>query len=243
MTTFVLVAGSYHGGWCWSEVAALLRAGGHDVHAPTLTGLGDRAHLHGPQVRLATHVEDLARLVHYEDLHDVVIVAHSYGGVPAGGVVDRMPERFSHAVYFDALIPRDGAATVDLLPAPFGAYFTDRAGADGRIPLAPDSVLRWGLDGHPLLSWVQERLTDQPTATFTDPLPMRAAVEEAGPLPVYVYATVKPTVDLFTGHAEHARTTPGWIYREIDAPHDYMITHPEQTAGLLDSLARERRSG
>lgn len=119
--------------------------------------------------------------MHYEDLHDVTIVSHSYGGVVAAGAVDRMPGRFARAVYFDALVPRDGASVVDLLPDEYQPYFISRITADGRIPLADDSLMRWGLDSDEDLAWVRPRLTDQPAATFTDKLALSRPVESAGP--------------------------------------------------------------
>jgi pimeloyl-ACP methyl ester carboxylesterase len=132
MTIYLLIAGSYHGGWCWSRVARLLRESGHDVHTPTLTGLGERAHLPRPDIGLETYINDIVQVMNYMDLHDVTIVSHSYGGVVAGGAVDRMPGRFARAVYFDALVPRDGASVVDLLPDEYQPYFTTRITADGR---------------------------------------------------------------------------------------------------------------
>jgi len=124
MSTYLLIAGSYHGGWCWSRVGRLLREAGHDVYTPTLTGLGERAHLFHHDVGLETHVNDIVQIINHEDLHDVTIVPHSYGGVVAGGAVDRMPSRFARAVYFDALVPRDGASLIDLLPEEFGPHFS-----------------------------------------------------------------------------------------------------------------------
>jgi len=233
MTNYLLIAGSYHGGWCWSRVARLLREAGHEVHTPTLTGLGERAHLLRPDIGLETHITDIVQVMNYEDLHDVTIVSHSYGGVVAGGAVDRMPGRFARAVYFDALVPRDGASVIDLLPDEYGPYFTSRITADGRIPLADDSLRRWGLDSDEDLAWVRPRLTDQPAATFTDKLALSRPVESAGPAPIYIYATVKPTADLIQSAARHARSTAVWDYQEIDAPHDYMITHPLRTAEML----------
>src|SRR5438128_128006 len=104
MATFVLVHGAWHGGWCWKRVTPLLRAAGHEVYATTLTGLGERVHLASPNVGLALHVQDVVGVLEYEDLRDVILVGHSYGGIVISGVADRVPERLRHLVYLDALV-------------------------------------------------------------------------------------------------------------------------------------------
>src|SRR5437763_6310667 len=102
MATYVLVHGAWHGGWCWQRVTPLLRAAGHEVYTPTLTGLGERAHLGTPDVGLATHVEDIVTMLEYEDLTDVVLVGHSYAGMVITGVAHAVPSRLTHLVYLDA---------------------------------------------------------------------------------------------------------------------------------------------
>jgi pimeloyl-ACP methyl ester carboxylesterase len=116
MTTFVLVHPAWFGGWCWRKVAPILRAHGHEVFTPTLTGLGERAHLASGEVGLDTHVEDIASVVEYEDLHEIILVGNSSGGVVITGVADRMPERIAHVVYVDAFVPQDGQSMLDNRP-------------------------------------------------------------------------------------------------------------------------------
>src|SRR5688572_718991 len=108
MATFILVHGSWHGGWCWRLVTPLLRAAGHDVYTPTLTGLGERAHLVNSGVTLETHIEDVVNLLFYEDLSDVALVGHSYAGVVVSGVAARVPERLACVLYLDAYLPPEG---------------------------------------------------------------------------------------------------------------------------------------
>ena len=115
MATFVLVHPAWFGGWCWKKVSPLLHARGHAVHTP-LTGLGERVHLARPEVGLDTHVDDVVNLLTYEDLHDVVLVGTSSGGVVITGVVDRVPERIGHLVYLDAFVPEDGQSMLDIIP-------------------------------------------------------------------------------------------------------------------------------
>src|ERR687889_2155513 len=107
MTTFVLVHGSCHGGWCWKKVTPLLRKYGHDVYFPTLTGLGERDHLLSKDIDLYTHIHDITQVLEYEDLNEVILVGHSYGGLVIGGVAEVIPERIKHLVYLNAYIPQD----------------------------------------------------------------------------------------------------------------------------------------
>jgi len=116
LSTFVLVHGAWHGGWCWDRVTPHLRAAGHEVHTPTLTGLSERAHLLSPMVGLDTHIEDVVRLIDTLGLSDVILVGHSYGGMVITGAAARVPERIAHVVYLDAFLPRAGEAAWDLLP-------------------------------------------------------------------------------------------------------------------------------
>jgi pimeloyl-ACP methyl ester carboxylesterase len=113
MATFVLVHGAWHGGWCYQAVARKLRAAGHEVHTPTLTGLGERRHLIGPGVDLDTHIQDVLNVVRYEDLTGFVLCGHSYGGMVVSGVADAIPGQISALVYLDAYVPKDGESIWD----------------------------------------------------------------------------------------------------------------------------------
>ena len=140
MATFVLLHGAFGGGWQWREVVALLRARGHNVYAPSLTGFGERVHLATPETGLETHVQDIVNLHEYEDLQQVVLACQSYGGMVVTGVADRAPERLAHLVYLNALVPEDGQAAFDLLPPAMRQHFTDAAQTSGeswRIPVPP----------------------------------------------------------------------------------------------------------
>ena len=116
MSTFVLVHPAWFGGWCWARLAPLLVANGHDVRTPTLTGLGERAHLARPEIGLETHVQDVVNVFEYEDLRDVILVGNSSAGVVITGVADRVPERIANVVYLDAFIPEDGQSMLDMIP-------------------------------------------------------------------------------------------------------------------------------
>src|ERR1700751_2852840 len=116
MAIFVLVHGAWFGGWCWQKVIPFLEAAGHEVHAPTCTGLAERAPELSPEVGLDTHIHDIVGLVEEKNLHGVILVGHSYGGMVITGVVDQVPQRIAHLVYLDAFVPRDGESIVASLP-------------------------------------------------------------------------------------------------------------------------------
>ena len=125
--TYVLAHGSWHGGWCWRPVAERLAAAGHRVYAPSYTGMGDRAHLLSRSITIDTFVEDLVQVIQTEELNDVILVGHSFGGIPITGVADRIPERLAHLVYFDAIVLQSGQNAFSVYP---------QADADARIAAA-----------------------------------------------------------------------------------------------------------
>lgn len=231
MTTFVLVHGGWHGGWCWRQVAPSLLAGGHDVHCPTLTGLGDRTHLGRPDTGLATHVDDIAAVLELDDLRDVVLVGHSSGGAVITGVAQRCAERLRELVYLDAFVPSPGQSIMDLLRPERREHLLRLVDGKGRIVLDRDAAMDgWGVTGDADRSWVRPRLRPHPVGALADALPPE-------PLPDlprrYVHCTVKPSGDSFSGFADAARTDPSWRLDVLDAGHDAMVTEPAAVAALL----------
>ncbi len=116
MATYVLVHGAWHGSWCWKRVRKALQAAGHDVFTPTLTGVGERSHLNSPGVNLSTHIADVANLIRWEELSDVILCGHSYGGCVISGAADSVSDRIRAVVYLDAFVLEDREALIDLLP-------------------------------------------------------------------------------------------------------------------------------
>ena len=146
MATFVLVHGAWHGSWCWKRVRKALQAQGHDVFTPTLTGVGERSHLLSPQVNLETHILDVENLLRWEDLSDVILCGHSYGGCVVGGVADRVPERIRSLVYLDAFVLESGESLTHHLPEPARKQMRDDAQADRlaqtlEVPPAPPKLI------------------------------------------------------------------------------------------------------
>ena len=169
MATFVLVHGGWAGGWQWREVASLLRAAGHEVFTPTLTGLGERVHLASPDVGLDTHIQDILMVLAYEELRDVILVGYSYSGMVITGVAERAPERLAHLVYLDAYVPRDGESLLDMLGPDAAAFIEQAAQAHGdgwRIPHDPPDAPR--RTPHPLK-------TGQQPVSLTNPARGRLA--------------------------------------------------------------------
>jgi pimeloyl-ACP methyl ester carboxylesterase len=155
MATFVLIHGSFHGGWCWQKVERLLRQSGHEVYTPTLTGLGERSHLATRQTGLEVHIQDILNAIKYEDLHETVLVGHSYAGLVMAGVAEVVPERLSRLIHLDAFIAHDGKSAFDLMPG-MGPAWTQMAGSYGdgwRVP--PMSPEELGITNPAEAAWAQ----------------------------------------------------------------------------------------
>jgi pimeloyl-ACP methyl ester carboxylesterase len=244
MATYVLVHGAFGGGWEWTPVARQLRALGHQVFTPTLTGTGERAHLGSAQVvGLSTHVQDVAGLIEFEDLHDVILCGVGYGGVPITSAADRMATRIGLLVYIDGLVPYDGESTLDLLPEDFAGYVRanlDEFGESWRVPTLVDPLppSGWQFEGQRAAH--AARLREQPVMTLAEPIYLTSALEYVPR--AYIRCTLRPDF------AEPLETDPvrlmawrakanGWEYRELAAHHDPHLTEPVSTATELSLLA------
>src|SRR5437660_2867783 len=171
MATFVLVHGAWHGGWCWQKVIPFLEAAGHEVYAPSLTGLAERASELSPDVGLDTHIQDLVGLLSEKNLHGVILVGHSYGGMVITGVVDRVPERIAHLVYLDTFVPRDGESMANV--SWIVSWILRKQVRDGWRVDPPGT---FGVTQEPDLSWVRSKVTPQSMKTFEQPLRLKNPV-------------------------------------------------------------------
>lgn len=235
MSTFVLVHGGGHGGWCWKPVARILRAAGHEVHAPTLSGLADRSHVLHPELGLNTHIADIAGLLFFEDLSDVILVGHSYGGMVITGAADRAIERIGRLVYLDGAIPLDGEALLDVSPGL--AAFRDVRLVDGvELGLWPDSAAAeiYGITDPGLTDWVMPRLAPHPWRTVEQKLVL-SHPEKIAALPRAIINCVL-SLSRRPGDIRH-RWAQGDYVREIDTGHDLMLTEPAETARMLLEIA------
>ncbi len=237
MAVFVLVHGGGHGGWCYQSVARLLRAQGHEVYHPTLSGLADRAHLLATNTGLDMHITDIASLLEYEDLTEVILAGHSYGGMVVTGAADRSLGRVSQLVYLDAAIPVQGEALVDVSPGLLALAPRNRRVDGVELCLWPDDpAVRslYGLEDGPLTHWAMQRLTPHPWKTFTDPLHLDhpQAVAE---LPRTV-VNCTHTLTVRPDETRHRWLNADRVW-EIDTGHDLMLTEPEQVAAMLARLS------
>lgn len=231
MATLVIAHGAWGGGWSWSLVRPLLRAAGHDVFTPTYTGLGERAHLASPEIDLTTHIRDIMGVLEYEDLREVILVGHSYGGMVVTGVAGRMPERISHLVYLDAFVPEDGESLMDLLSPAEAARFQARADLEGDGWRVPPAFQR-----SPAMPGPDRRLP-HPLASFRQPVTLGSSSLASLPRS-YIFCN-NPALGAFDRFAERARTTTGWRYVEMATGHNPQYTTPHELTDILLMIVSE----
>jgi pimeloyl-ACP methyl ester carboxylesterase len=237
MATYVLVHGGAHGGWCYQRVARRLRAAGHEVYTPTMTGVGERSHLLSADVDLDLHIRDVTAVLHYEDLRDVILVGHSYGGMVITGVADRAADRVGRLVYLDAANPVNHQSLVDVAGPVIEATRPHGKVVDGvelvLLP-TPDAGLLYGVTDPADLAWMAERLTGHPWKCFEQPLDLRNeaalwAIPQYHIVCTSTLATRDPQL-MATARAE------GRLW-DIDTGHDLMLTEPEAVTDALLKVA------
>jgi pimeloyl-ACP methyl ester carboxylesterase len=229
MTDFVLIHGAWHGSWCWARVRRLLAEEGHRVFTPTLTGLGERSHLLSRDVGLDTHIADVANLMIWEELRDVVLVGHSYGGAIVRHVADKLRDRIRALVYLDAFVPENGKSLFDY-QADNGKTQRDLAVAHGegwKVPPIPASVFAVNATD---AGWVDRQCTMHPLSTFEAPARISGACDEV-PNIGYIVArgfSNGPFDQFYIKAGER-----GWWREELACGHDVMLDMPDQLAALL----------
>ena len=231
--TYVLVHGAWHGGWCWRAVADALRAKGHRVFTPTQTGLGERKHLLSRELTLDTFVDDLTNLIEMEELQEIILVGHSFGGSPISGVADRLPDRIGHLVYLDAVVLEDGQSPFSVLPPEVVAGRRKLVAEQGlgiAIPAPP--VTAFGIpEDHPQASWVRRHLTPHPVGTYESALWLAHPVGNGRPR-TYIHCT-NPVYEPLEASRQWVRRQQGWSWQEIATAHDAMVTAPTDLARML----------
>lgn len=234
VATFLICHGAWAAGWAWKKMRPLLRAAGHDVFTPTYTGLGERVEQAAPHVDLETHIRDILSVLHYEDLRDVILIGHSYGGMVATGVADRASSRIAQLIYVDAFVPHTDECLYDLLPEQMKAQRQSAAEAAGDGWLVPPSPIPPDTSADDV-AWLIERRRHQPVRTFTQ----RIALEHEAPLVDRAYIYCKRTMpdDRFGKFAKRAKLE-GWRYFEIDASHSPNVTAPQDLAALFQEALR-----
>ena len=239
MATYVLVHGGAHGGWCYQRIKPILQAAGHEVYAPTMTGLGERSHLLSPTIDLETHITDIAAVLQYEDLHDVILVGHSYGGMVITGVADRAADRVGRLVYLDAANPVNGQSLVDVAGPVIEATRPLGRVVDGvelvLLP-SPQAGTFYGVTDPGDLAWMAARLAGHPWKSFEQRLEL---ANEAALWAIPQYHIVC-TSTLATRDPElmNKARNEGRLW-SIDTGHDLMITEPQLVADALLAVAAD----
>jgi pimeloyl-ACP methyl ester carboxylesterase len=237
VATYVLVHGGGHGGWCYQKVKHRLEAAGHEVFAPSLTGLAERSHLLSPNIDLDTHITDVVNLLHYWDLRDVVLVGHSYGGMVITGVADRATGRVGKVVYLDAANPRNGQSLLDVagpiieMTRPIGAIVD---GVELVLLPTPDAGMFYGVSDVDDLAWMADRLTGHPWMCFEQKLVLTNE-EALWALPQFHIVCESTVATRAPALMDKARAE-GRLW-QIDTGHDLMITEPDFVAEALVEIA------
>jgi pimeloyl-ACP methyl ester carboxylesterase len=232
--TFLVCHGAWSAGWAWKKMHPLMAAAGHRLVTPTYTGLGERAHLANPSIDLETHIQDVLNVIRYEDLRDIVLIGHSYGGMVATGVADRARDRIAQLIYLDAFVPEDGQSLWDLdQPGQQHVQEITKSGDGWRVPPSPIPPDTSAAD----VEWLAARRVDMPIKCFAMKLKL-----SGGQLTLpcsYIYATRITPADTFGPFAGRAKSEPGWRYYEIDASHAPNVTAPEALMALLEKIVAE----
>ena len=235
MAVYVLVHGAWGGAHGFRKVRAPLRAAGHEVFTPSLTGIGERVHLTSPQVCLTTHITDVVNTVLYEDLRDIVLLGFSYGGFVVTGALEHIGDRVRHLVYLDAFVPGDGDSVTSIGGAAGRAVIG--LGRDWLVAPQPREF-----DDPAEAAWSGERRTPHPVGCFTEPVRLARPLEEFPFTRTYIKATGEPRAGVagsggpFWAAADRAKASPAWRYREIVTNHMIASNRPEELAGLLLEL-------
>jgi pimeloyl-ACP methyl ester carboxylesterase len=231
--TFLLCHGAWGGGWSWKKMHPLMQAAGHRLLAPNYTGLGDRIHLANPEVSLETHITDIVNVIKYEDLDDIVLLGHSYGGMVATGIADRASELINQVIYLDAFVPGDGQSLFDFLPDSERKRMRDGAASgDGwRIPPNPTPPDTPPED----VEWLNARRAHMPIKCFNTKLKLTHG--ETSLPRSYIYCSRKQAgADPFAQFAKRLKDESAWRYFEIDASHSPNVTAPKELMALLGKI-------
>jgi pimeloyl-ACP methyl ester carboxylesterase len=231
--TFVLVHGAWHGGWCWGKVAATLRSRGHTVVTPTQTGLGERSHLLSKSISMDMFVEDIVNVLKFEDLKDVILVGHSFGGPPITGTADRVPERIKQLVYLDAAMLQGGQSVFSLLPPELVEARKKLAEqTSGGLSIPPPPAASFGLSDPAQQAWLTAKLTPHPLGTYATPLTLKNKFGNG--LPMTYISCTEPAYPPLNASKEWTKKN-GIKMVEIKTGHDAMVTMPDKLADMLDA--------
>ena len=232
--TFALVHGAWHGAWCWRRVIAILRSAGHAVFAPTLTGFGERVHLTRADLTIEDFATDIVNVIAAEELSDVILVGHSFGGNPVSAVADRVPERLKHLVYIDTLLLKNGESGFSRLDPAIVAQRIELAEkTSGGLTIPPPSPDAFGVSDPTDAQWLRRQLTPLPLNCYRVPIHLKHPLGN-GVRKTYIACT-NPIYEPAAPTHEWVKSQADWRYLELATGHDAMITSPE---GLSEMLIR-----
>jgi pimeloyl-ACP methyl ester carboxylesterase len=239
MFLFILVHGAYHGGWCWRKTLDIFYEQSVEALAPTLTGLGEKSHLLTDNIGLSTHVADIVQIFKFEDLHDVVLVGHSYAGMVISGVAEIIPERIAHLVYLDALVPLDGQTVFDILPGTESRVKEIILAGQKIKVITPPDPQAFGVNNPDDIAWMANRLTPMPYKCYAEPIKINNIATENIPK-TYLICDIQMRGELQQSHeSAFARAKEaGWANKRLVGSHDIMVTHPRELANNLLEIPR-----
>jgi pimeloyl-ACP methyl ester carboxylesterase len=232
VATIVLAHGAWSAAWAWKKVRPLMAAAGHQFFTPTYTGLGERAHLANPSNDLETHIQDVLGVLTFEDLREVVLLGHSYGGMVATGVADRARDRVARLIYLDAFVPTNGQALIDLTPGERQRLLDSVTSGDG-----------WRVTPNPIpsdtsaedLAWIVNLRMPQSVKCFTQPLTLQSELNVPR---AFIHCTRYADKKPFAQFASRAAGAAGWQVFDLDASHSPNITAPAALMELLERILR-----
>lgn len=233
--TFVLVHGAWHGGWCWRDFARLMRARGHEVYTPTMTGLGERVHLLSKDVNLDTHIADIVNVFEYEDINDATLVLHSYGGWPGSGAVEKIAHRLRALVYLDAFVPEDGQSNLDM-QTPERLKIINEAMARGEAARPGPRAEEFAIANPTHIEWVNAKMTPQPLGVTFQKLALTGARDRV-PAKAYIRASHYPNAHFDRFH-EMYEADPAWRTWSLPCGHHVMLDMPEALADILEDVSQ-----
>jgi len=236
MATIVLCHGAWSAAWAWRRMRPLFADAGHVFHAPTCTGLGERAHLAGPDVDLETHIADILGVIETEELTGITLLGHSYGGMVITGVADRIPGRIAALVYLDAFLPQDGQSLFDINVPANTQRFLANAGAIGGLAVPAPPAAFFNVNAADAAR-VDELATPHPLGAFTEKIRLTGAHEQVA-RHIYVHGTVLPRASPFAPFYARVRDDPAWEAHTLACGHHVMLDEPERVTDILERAAR-----
>lgn len=235
MSTFVFVHGAWHGGWCWADLEKILRSQGHETHAVTLTGLGERSHLAHPEIDADLHVQDVCNLIKWRELDDIILVGHSYGGMIITGVAGQLPERIKAMVYLDAMVPMESGLSLFSKANPERMAAFEKELEGGGFTLKPDLFDAW-TDDPVKKEWLKTMCTPHPIGCFRKGVTLTGREHEISRKLYILAERNKPSA--FWAERDKVLSIPGWETTTLQTKHNAMVEDPDGLSAKLNRFVQ-----